>query len=373
MPDENMLDMPDEEFEKLATPDFSEKPEDKEEESTTSEEETTEEQEEEEVEEESEETTEDEETSEKEEDDSEESEENKEDESKETEEDDKEQTQEEIDYKAAYEELMGPTKASGREITPKSIADAKRLIQMGFDYHDKMAGMKPARKALKTLENNELLDNEKLSLLIDAGKGNIEALTKLIKDHGIDPLDLKGEEASTYTPQNYSASDEEVDLDNVLDIIKSTPTYDTTVDHITNRWDEQSQTAVAKDPQIITVINEHVSTGVYDTVMKEVQYQQSLGKLAGVPTLHAYKQVGDAMAAEGVFDAPATSEKKAENTTQTKTVDPVKEKARLAKKKAATSTKTSVKKQAKLPKNFNPLDLPDEEFDKFDPKLLGIK
>lgn len=274
----------------------------------------------------------------------------------------------ETDWKSAYESVMGSFKANGTEFTPKSPEDAIRLMQMGVNYHDKMAGMKPARTALKTLENNDLLDEAKLATLIDASKGDIGAITKLIKDHGIDPLDLDTKVDSTYVPKDHSPSEEELVLDTVLDSIKGSPAYDRTADIISNKWDDASKTEVATNPHIISVINEHVDTGVYDTVMKEVTYKRSLGGLAGVSDLLAYQQVGNELQTKGVFDKEATSEKKADIK---KKLDLQAEKDRLAKKKAASPTKTN-KKKGRIARDFNPLDMSDEEFARFDKKTIGL-
>ena len=85
------------------------------------------------------------------------------------------------------------------------------------------------------------------------------------------------------------------------------------------------------------------------------------GRLVGLSDLEAYKQVGDAINAEGGFNNPDTTQSTLEKTpvkAKTKTVDP-KLKSR---KKAASSTNkkaTSAKKE-----NYNPLSMSDEEFEK---------
>lgn len=99
-------------------------------------------------------------------------------------------TEEAVDYKAKYDALMSSFKANGVEMTPKSEEDARRLMQMGANYNKKMAGMKPAMKILKTLENNNLLSEGELDFLIDLKNGNQDAIAKLISQHKIDPLEV---------------------------------------------------------------------------------------------------------------------------------------------------------------------------------------
>jgi len=288
--------------------------------------------------------------------------------------DDKETKGEELSAEILAK-VLTPFKANGREVKPKSIEDLQRMAQMGIDYSQKMAGMKPARKALKTLENNGLLDESELSMAIEAYKGNPEAITALLKKHSIDPLEIDMKAEGGYTPENHTASDEEVELDTVLESIKGTTTYQDTLNTVTKVWDAASSTEAANNPAIIATINEHKLAGVYDKVMDVVQYERSLGKLAGVSDLDAYRAVGTRMQTEGAFNDQTTQAQPdvSQKAAKTKTPDPAKEAKRVAQKKAASPTRSNNKKIAKLPPNFNPLDLDEEEFNKLDPKLLGIK
>jgi hypothetical protein len=270
-----------------------------------------------------------------------------------------------IDFEAAYNKLMAPFKADGREITPKSPEDFIRMAQMGVNYHDKMAGMKPARAALKTLENNGLLDDEKLSFLVDLNNGNPEAITKLIKQHNIDPLEVDVKSESNYVPTDHTVSEPELALDSVLKDIEGSPSYNKTLHQVTKVWDESSQNLAANNPQIISKINEHIEAGVYDKVMDEVKYERSLGKLKGVSDFQAYQTIGTKMEDDGAFKEPEKEIKKEPK------IDPIKEQVRLENKKKASPARK--KKATNISKSFNPAEMSDEEFEKFDPKLIGIK
>ena len=87
-------------------------------------------------------------------------------------------------------------------------------MQMGANYNKKMAALKPNLKLLKLLENNGLLSEEKLSFLIDLDKKNPDAITKLVKDSGLDPLEMDVSK-SDYKPNTYTVHDREVELDSV--------------------------------------------------------------------------------------------------------------------------------------------------------------
>ena len=276
----------------------------------------------------------------------------------------------EVDYKAEYERLMAPFNANGIEMKPKSIEDVVRLMQMGANYHKKMAGLKPSMKVLKLLEKNDLLDQDKLNFLIDLNSKNPAAITKLLKESGMDPLDINVQEETGYQPTPRNVSDTEIDLDSVLDAIKDTPTYSKTLNVITKVWDDASRSVVAGMPNIISVINGHIADGTYDKVMGAVVYERSLGNLQGVSDLEAYKQTGDKLQALGQLGSPQATH----NSGVPARVTPVKpkvnskdENVRQAQKKAASPTQNVGKAAATT---FNPLEMSDEDIEKFDESKL---
>lgn len=276
-----------------------------------------------------------------------------------------EETTKDIDYKAEHEKLFAPFRANGKDMSVGSIDDIRRLMEMGANYNKKMAGLKPNLKLLKMLENNDLLDESKLSYLIDLDKKNPGAINKMIKDSGIDPLDIDPEKDTEYKPNTYTVDDSQVELDGVLDEIRDTTTFQDTIDTISNKWDESSKKVLLEQPSIIRVINDHKGSGVYDQINQVVESERMLGRLQGLSDLEAYKQVGDAIQARGGFkgqtpkdpDTPATEE--APPKAKPKLEDP-KLKSRKKAASAAKGVKTGGKKQA----DFNPLALSDEEFEK---------
>lgn len=263
----------------------------------------------------------------------------------------------EVDYKGQLDKLFAPFKANGKEIKIDSVDEAITLMQQGANYNKKMAALKPSLKILKMLENNGLLDEGKLTYLIDIDKKNPDAITKLIKDSGINPLDVNTEEAPKYTPGNYSVSDAQVNLDSVLDSIEHTPTYERTMTVILDEWDEGSKRALASEPSLIPLINQHMANGIFDIIANEMVKQKALGTLSGLSDLQAYERVGQQLAANGAFNKappqPVAVEAKV----------PTQANADLAaKRKAASPSKTAT--PTKTDGDFNPLNMSDEEFEK---------
>jgi hypothetical protein len=268
-----------------------------------------------------------------------------------------------IDYTKAGMELLAPFKANGRTVEVKSVEDARALMQMGANYNKKMAALKPNLKLMKLLENNGLLNEDKLSFYIELEKKNPDAINKLVKDSGLNPMDLDAEKADSYKPTLHRVDDREIALDDVLDSIQDTPSYTRTLG-IAKTWDEASKQVVAQNPKLLAVINDHVERGVFDLINAELERQRMLGTLTGVSDIEAYRQVGDAIEASGGFKH---LHKQAEPTPTAPVIvapkpkqgsdDKLNEKRRAAglTKPAASTGATS---------DVNPLGLSDEEFEK---------
>lgn len=264
-----------------------------------------------------------------------------------------------VDYKGQIEQLFKPFKANGKEIKIDSVDDAITLMQMGANYNKKMAGLKPSLKILKMLENNSLLDETKLSYLIDLEKKDPDAIKKLIADSGIDPLDINENVGTEYTPKSYTVDDREVDLEGTLEEIQDTASYKETMKIIGTKWDDSSRGVLYNDPSIIKVLNSQVESGVYQQVDAVIQSERMLGRLKGMTDIEAYQHVGKAIEAQGGFSTSPAPVAPVADIPVKKAVDP----KLTQRKKAAGTTKSSV---AKVKQAFNPLAMSDAEFEKLD-------
>ena len=273
-----------------------------------------------------------------------------------------------VNYEAEYKRLVAPFKANGRDIQVKSVDDAIVLMQMGANYNKKMAALKPNLKLMKMLENNNFLSEDKIGFLIDLGNKNPEAINKLVKDSGIDPMDLDAEKASAYKQTAYTVDDREIELDTVLDELQGTPSYNRTLEIVSTKWDAASKSVVAQSPQLLKVINDHVANGIYDRITKEIENERTFGRLTGVSDIEAYRQIGDALHARGGFNhliqgsSPAQGQTPAAPVVVTPKPKQVDDGALKDKKRAASSTKPAASSAANL--DFNPLALSDDEFSK---------
>lgn len=269
-----------------------------------------------------------------------------------------------VDYEAAYKKLTAPFKANGRDIQVNSVEDAVSLMQMGANYNKKMAALKPNLKLMKLLENNGLLSEDKIGYLIDLEKKNPEAINKLIKDSGLDPLDLDASKAGDYKPTRHTVDEREMELDTVLEELSDSPAYNQTLDIVSNKWDKSSKQVIAGSPQLLKVIAKHVETGIYEIINKEIESERLFGRLNGLSDIEAYRQVGDAIQARGGFSHLSTQGQ--ETTSKPVVVTPKPkmgdEDKRREKKLAASGSKAVT--PSKTAAEFNPLSLSDDEFSK---------
>lgn len=280
-----------------------------------------------------------------------------------------------IDYEAEYKKIFAPFKANGRMVQLDNADQAIQLMQMGAGYNEKMSKLKPSLRILKMLENNQLLDEAKLNYLIDLDKKNPDAINKLIKESGIDPLDVDVEKENTYKPNNYNVNEKAFEVDMVLKDIEGTGSFSRTIDIIGNKWDDESKKALYDNPENIRFINEQVSNGIFDQINNIIQNQRMLGNLRGVSDIEAYHKIGAYMTEHKLFNGQNTQ---GQNSGQNKSVNNsgvpanTSDKNQISKlndrRKAASSTSSASKTSTPANNKINPLEMSDEEFEK-----LGIR
>lgn len=278
------------------------------------------------------------------------------------------------EYKSFYEQVMTPFKANGKTIDIKDPAEAVQLMKMGANYTWKMQSIAPHRKTLLMLENNGLLDEDKLSYLIDLDKKNPEAIKKLVKDAGIDPLDIDTNEEPKYQQGNHKVSEEQVRFSSVLEDFKSTPEGLATLQVINTSWDNASIDVIGSEPTVINAIHEQRQNGIYDRIANEVERQRVLGNVSSsTPFIHAYRDIGNQMANSGAFNdliqqpainsgnnQAAQPQQPAQAQGVKRVATPKPSVTNNDKAKAASTSRNSGKKV--VPPKINPLAMSDEDF-----------
>ena len=181
-----------------------------------------------------------------------------------------------------YKQIFAPFKAAGREFQVRDVNEAISLMQKGVDYTRKQQALKPRLMEMRALEEQGMLGSN-LNYAIDLFKGNPQAIAKLIKEKNIDvnqimPQQTTNEfgetvtqEQKPYIPNNYSVSPAQYELQEAFDNLKTAGTYDVTMSALGD-MDQSSKTKFANNPKYINALSELVTSGLYDTLKKELDH-----------------------------------------------------------------------------------------------------
>lgn len=266
-----------------------------------------------------------------------------------------------LDYESEYKKLLTPFRANGKDLQVNSVEEARRLMQMGAGHIKYREELKPRLKLLKTLENHKLLDENTIGFFIDLMEKKPEAITKFMKDSGIDPMSLDLDTQSDYQPTARTVSDSDMELDSVLDSIRSTPSYDKTIQSLST-WDDRSQQILLDQPGLIATINEHVEAGIFDMITGEIERQRTFGNLLGMPALEAYRLVGDKMRDAGRFKSIQTRENKTASPSTTASSNKPQTQDRGRRLREVGAPRTGARPQVADFSKTNFLEMTDEEF-----------
>jgi hypothetical protein len=281
------------------------------------------------------------------------------------------------DYEAFYKQIIGPIKGGKKLIEIKTPEEAIKLMQMGAGFGRKMQEIQPHLKTLRFMEANGLLnvDQSDLAFLVDLKNKNPDAIKKLIKDSGIDPLDISNDEPVNYQTNIPEVTDAEVNFREALSDLANQEGGLETISIVEKTWDKTSHEALMKEPGLLSVIQAQRDTGIYDRIVTEMDRQKALGNIPyTTPFLEAYQQVGNHLRDTNGFadlvdkarqaEPPKVEEPKTVVQPQiidTKVVAPKSSVSNNDKANAAASTRNSPKVVAPL---VNPLSMSDEEFQK---------
>lgn len=212
-------------------------------------------------------------------------------------------------YKDTYDRITAPFKAAGREFQVRNVDEAISLMQKGVDYTRKQQALKPRLMEMRALEEQGMLGGN-LNYAIDLFKGNPQAIAKLIKEKNIDvnqivPQQTTNEfgetvtqEQKPYVPNNYSVSPAQYELQEAFDNLKTAGTYDVTMGALGD-MDQSSKTKFANNPKYIGALSELVTSGLYDTLKKELDHARIVDdpNVRGLDDFDALDKLGRAYVA----------------------------------------------------------------------------
>lgn len=263
------------------------------------------------------------------------------------------------DYEGFYKKVLAPFKANGKMIELKTPEEAIALMQMGANYTRKMQEIQPYKKMVMMLQKNGLMDEDRLAFLIDLSNKNPDAVKKLVKESGIDPLDIDTNSESTYQAGNHAVSDEEVAFRTAMEDLTSTPEGRGTLQVIHTSWDQASKEVLWKSPELMQTMHAQREAGLYQMIVDEIERKQILGQLPkNVAFLEAYRTVGDQLMAAGKFNKQVEKPKVGSMIdTRPQVTKPA---VQNGSKASAAATNRTTPKAAKP--IVNPLAMSDDEF-----------
>lgn len=196
-----------------------------------------------------------------------------------------------INYEDEYNRAIQPIKAIGKTIDIDSIDELRQLASMGIDYTKKMQSIKPMRKMVDTLTSNNITEND-INLLIEAKKGNKEAISQFAKNAKVDLLDLDiTSNDEPYQPQNYIPSDSQVEMNEVIESIKQSPYYEQVTKVATQDWDEASRHEILTNPALLNGLFEEFQMNRFDRIQAQIDRMKVFGQTNGMTDLQLYKKI----------------------------------------------------------------------------------
>lgn len=132
------------------------------------------------------------------------------------------------------------------------------------NYTRKMQELKDWTKTIDAIKS-EKLSHDDVSLLIDALKGNKDAVSAIVKRANVDTLDINVDASESYKPTNYGRSHDELEIVEIEKRLKSSniEAFNQVHDIVVHSWDEASYNEMVRNPQYIEGLQEDVITGKY--------------------------------------------------------------------------------------------------------------
>jgi len=189
------------------------------------------------------------------------------------------ETNSEDDVLDKYLNTVSKVKANKSEVeftNKEKLEQFDAMYQKAANYTKKTQKLAQYGKKISALEEAGVTD-EQFNTMLDVLKGDKDAITAVIKQAGIDALDIDTEQELSYTPRDYGKSEIELEVEEAYSEIDSDPEGQVTRQVIASQWDYKSrehivngmtmpngQTWSAK--QIMTGIHEDVKSGTYNAV-----------------------------------------------------------------------------------------------------------
>lgn len=203
-------------------------------------------------------------------------------------------TNSEPNYKEFYEKVaLAKFTANGKEVEGfKDPADLIRAQQALHGYSDKMKVFKEYKPFLKALEERGVTaDADKFNLAMSLIDGDPEAIKKVLKDKGIDPLELDLDDIK-YTAKNVIPSQAQLLIEETYEQAENLGVGDKFSRVINKDWDIKSLKELVENSAVRNDLLQHLNDGTYDIVSEEIKRMELLdinGSLNGMSSIDKYR------------------------------------------------------------------------------------
>ena len=212
------------------------------------------------------------------------------------------------DYKTLYQQIMSPFKANGKSYTPRTVEEARRLMQMGSGYNKKSQELNKQKRIIDSLIKAGIKSDDDINHLIDIFNGDEAAIKKLIEKNNIDIIQVNESDGSVYKPGKNMESEESQKVFSVFDDLKVRDSWDK-VQNILENIDNESSARLYENPSLIKDIADHVDKGWFDVVQSELDRNNVFGQTSDIPFLDAYREMGEKLMKAGKLPGVSTPKK----------------------------------------------------------------
>jgi hypothetical protein len=198
--------------------------------------------------------------------------------------------------KEFYTKVTSDFKANGELV--KGIEDPEAIItalQKSANYEKKMSEIAPYRRRLDVVKD---WNDEDLALLADIKNGDRNAITKLLKNNEIDPLDIDFDSTEEYTPKTVVPSEVEYAFTNAVEEISKSEHYDT-INKVWEDWEDSRENFV-EDPSMFKALEKEIQMGNYDIIAPIMRQEVALGKTTGETKLETYLRIKNDLMSKSV-------------------------------------------------------------------------
>lgn len=169
-------------------------------------------------------------------------------------------------------------RANGSTMQLSDPKDIVRAMQMGLNYQKKMQAIKPHLHILKTLEQQGLLQDDRIKFAIDLLNHNPSAISQLIKDSNIDTYELPDVEETPYVPKSQLIDNQQLVFNDTIEELNGYNHGKTILNQV-QQWDDKSTTELYENPQLLITLAQQGETGLYQDTMSIIARDRALGKI----------------------------------------------------------------------------------------------